>query len=47
MTCPQILTNLCGGRGFVGNSWENKTTPRRCANTVDPGGLADYKGVDW
>lgn len=24
----------------------NKTAPRRCANTVDPRGLADCEGVD-
>lgn len=30
-------------------SWENestKTAPRRCVNTVDPRGLADWIGVD-
>lgn len=24
----------------------NETAPRRCVNTVNPRGLADYRGVD-
>lgn len=31
---------------FVGQLTHNKTAPRRCVNTVDPRGLADYQGVD-
>ena len=49
-SCHLTSANVSYDSGIQGQnvreSEGNETAPRRCANTVVPGGLADYQGVD-